>query len=187
LISQLLQQQLEDYEPFDETEAAMVSRLQRFLSQARGENPFARDLIGEAPKVGHVTGSAWVINQSGTSTLVVHHAKLGRWVQPGGHCDGESDVLNVALREAREETGLNVAATSPAIFDVDAHLIPEYWNTPDHWHYDVRFLLQADDKSTPVASAESRAVRWVSLEEAARLNPDASIARMIAKTKQRFR
>lgn len=179
-----LRELLRDYQPQGKHEAAMVSRLRAFLDSATDETPFARDLAGIQPEWGHVTGSAWIINAAATRTVLVHHAKLGKWVQPGGHCDGQSDVLEVALREAREETGLDVAPIQTALFDVDVHRIPEYWNTPEHFHYDVRFLLLADDASTPVVSHESRAVRWVSLDEAAQLNREDSIARLITKTRQ---
>jgi 8-oxo-dGTP pyrophosphatase MutT (NUDIX family) len=124
------------------------------------------------------------MNFDGSRVVLVHHAKLNRWVQPGGHCDGETDVLAVALREAQEEIGLEVAPLQDGIFDVDVHLIPEYWNTPEHWHYDVRFLLRTDDRMPPQVSAESHAVRWVTLQEAAVLNCGESISRMIAKTRR---
>jgi 8-oxo-dGTP pyrophosphatase MutT (NUDIX family) len=179
-----LRELLRDYQPQGKHEAAMVSRLRAFLASATDETPFARDLAGTQPEWGHVTGSAWIINSSGTQTVLVHHAKLGKWVQPGGHCDGECDVLEVALREAREETGLDVTPIHTAIFDVDVHHIPEYWNTPEHFHYDVRFLLVSDDASTPVVSNESRAVRWVALDEALALNAEASIERLITKTRR---
>jgi 8-oxo-dGTP pyrophosphatase MutT (NUDIX family) len=181
-----LRELLRTYQPFDEYEAAMATRLRNFLDAATGDAPFARDLAGTQPEWGHVTGSAWIVNENGTRTVLVHHAKLGLWVQPGGHCDGECDVLAVALREAREETGLDVAPLETGLFDVDVHHIPEYWNTPEHLHFDVRFLLGADDASTPVLSPESRAVRWVTLDEAAQLNDEDSIARLIAKTRRRF-
>lgn len=162
----------------------MVARLKAFLA-VEGAH-FGRELAGQAPDCGHVTGSSWILDESGENVVLVFHGKLGKWVQPGGHCEDESDVLNVAMREAREETGLNVRADSAAIFDVDAHDIPEYWNTPDHIHYDVRFLLRADLGQTPVVSEESRAVKWVSLDEARELSGEDSIARMIEKTRLRF-
>ncbi len=183
---------LRAYTPWDAPEAAMTARLLAFLGDTpEGLNAFGRELAGIGTERGHVTGSAWIVNAAsrnaaGSRTVLVHHAKLGRWVQPGGHCDGDPDVPAVAMREAREETGLEVALLQSGIFDVDVHLIPEYWNTPAHWHFDVRFLLQADDEAAPCASAESRAVRWMPLEEAAALNPDASIVRMIGKTRRRF-
>ena len=179
-----LSELLQDYRPFDAHESAMVARLKRFLS-VEGAH-FGRDLAGESPNWGHVTGSSWIVDESGENVVLVHHRKLGKWVQPGGHCEDERDVLSVAVREAREETGLDVWAHDNAIFDVDAHEIPEYWNTPAHVHYDVRFLLRANLEQTPVVSEESRAVRWVSLDEAQKLSSEDSIARMIEKTRLRF-
>jgi 8-oxo-dGTP pyrophosphatase MutT (NUDIX family) len=182
-----LQKLLDFYTPHDETEVAMKAQLQHFLEAAStNEAAFGRELAGSEPDWGHVTGSAWVVNATGTQTVLVHHAKLGKWVQPGGHCDGDCDVLRVALREAREETGLDVRALESGIFDIDVHRIPEYWNTPEHAHFDVRFLLLADEDAMPQRSAESRAVRWVSLEEVMQLNNTSSIIRMIEKTQRRF-
>ena len=175
---------LADYEPFDAHERAMVARLNAFLSE-KGAH-FGRDLAGTAPHWGHVTGSAWIVDESGENVVLVFHRKLEKWVQPGGHCEDESDVLSVAVREAREETGLDVWAHDTTIFDVDAHEIPEYWNTPAHVHYDVRFLLRANLGQTPVVSDESGDVKWVSLDEAEKLSDEESIARMIQKTRARF-
>ena len=165
-------------------EAAMTLRLHKFLDAAQTQSPFARELVGLAPEHGHVTGSAWIVNREYSRVVLVYHAKLGKWVQPGGHCDGESDVLAVAKREAEEETGLHVTSLSEDIFDVDVHEIPEYWNTPAHLHFDVRYLLLADDAQRPVCSNESTAVRWVSLDEASTLSGEASITRMIEKTRR---
>jgi 8-oxo-dGTP pyrophosphatase MutT (NUDIX family) len=183
-----LPQLLHRYQPLDAPEAQMQAQLERFLENVSPDtaDPFGRDLAGAAPNWGHITGSAWVVNNDGSHTVLVHHAKLDKWVQPGGHCDGEADVLSVAVREAQEETGLAITPVDNNIFDIDVHRIPEYWNTPEHWHFDVRFLLQADDEHAPQASSESRAVRWVSLDEAAQLNSSQSIIRMITKTRQRF-
>ena len=181
----ILQNLLFQYSPFDETEKAMTAHLARFLERW-STLAFARDLAGDETERGHVTGSAWIVNLDGSQVVLLHHAKLGIWVQPGGHCDGESDAANVALREAREETGLDVSLLHSEIFDVDVHRIPEYWNTPEHFHFDVRFLLQSDENMMPVVSDESREVRWVSLDEASALNSTPSIARMIEKTRLRF-
>ena len=179
-----LSELLENYRPFDAHETAMVARLKAFLSYEG--NHFGRELVGQAPNWGHVTGSSWIVDESGENVVLVFHRKLGKWVQPGGHCEDERDVLNVALREAREDTGLDVRAHDAEIFDVDAHDIPEYWNTPNHVHYDVRFLLRASSSQTPVVSEESRDVKWVSLDEARELSGEDSVARMIDKTRLRF-
>ncbi len=163
----------------------MMMHLQNFLAANLTDfRAFGRELHGQAPHCGHVTGSAWIVNGDTSRAVLVHHAKLNRWLQPGGHCDDQSDVLRVALREAEEETGLMVVPIHSRIFDIDVHSIPEYWNTPQHWHYDVRFLLRADDAFVPRLSSESRDVRWVRIEEIAALNDSDSIARMVAKTRQ---
>jgi 8-oxo-dGTP pyrophosphatase MutT (NUDIX family) len=134
----ILQNLLSQYAPFDEIETAMAAHFTRFLE--RWSTPaFAHGLAGDEAERGHVTGSAWIVNHDGSKVVLLHHAKLGIWVQPGGHCDGETDVAQVALREAREETGLEVSLLDEAIFDVDVHRIPEYWNTPEHFHFDIRF------------------------------------------------
>jgi 8-oxo-dGTP pyrophosphatase MutT (NUDIX family) len=163
----------------------MTLRLRRFLETAQHQNnPFARELIGKAPEIGHVTGSAWIVNQEYSRVVLLYHAKLQKWVQPGGHCDGESNALAVAHREAEEETGLAVTPLSTLVFDVDVHEIPEYWNTPAHLHFDVRYLFQADENQVPVCSEESKAVRWMSLDEASTLSGEESVRRMIEKTRR---
>lgn len=162
----------------------MTKRLQNFLIAAKNRNPFARDLVGTPPEMGHITGSAWIVNREYSRVVLLHHKKLNKWVQPGGHCDGEENVLNVALREAQEETGLQSTPATDRIFDIDVHEIPEYWNTPAHLHFDVRFLLFANENQTPICSNESKAVRWVSPEEALDLSGEESVARMVQKTLQ---
>jgi 8-oxo-dGTP pyrophosphatase MutT (NUDIX family) len=180
-----LSRQLKNHLPADEHERAMTRRLHHFLQSAHNQNPFARDLAGAPPEIGHVTGSAWIVNREYSQTVLLFHKKLGKWVQPGGHCDGEADVLNVAMREAAEETGVqSTPSLSGNIFDIDVHEIPEYWNTPAHLHFDVRFLLIADDTQIPVCSDESKEVRWVSLEDALQLSGEESVARMVRKTLQ---
>lgn len=178
-----LLKQLQFFEPFDAHERAMTARLQHFHTAAQNQNPYARDLSGTAPEQGHVTGSAWIVNPEYLRVVLLYHGKLGKWVQPGGHCDGDENVLRVAMREAEEETGLKVTPAGAGIFDVNVHEIPEYWNTPAHLHFDVRYLLLADDAQETVCSHESREVRWVSLEEALELSGEESVARMVEKTR----
>ena len=175
--------QLQTYAPFDSHEREMTTRLQNFLQAATNQNPFGRDLAGAVPEVGHVTGSAWIASREHSHVVLLYHKKLNKWVQPGGHCDGEENVMSVALREAQEETGLQSTPGSSGVFDIDVHEIPEYWNTPAHLHFDVRFLLLADATEKVVCSDESKDVRWVSLDEALRLSDEESIARMVRKTR----
>ena len=102
----------------------------------------------------------------------------------GGHLEaGDLSLLEASLREAREESGLTrVRPVSAAVFDLDVHLIPERKGEPAHYHYDVRFLLEADPAEALVVSAESKDVAWVPLSGIAALNTDASMRRMVAKT-----
>jgi len=138
---------------------------------------FSRSLVA-----GHITGSAWLLDEYGDRVLLTHHRKLGLWLQLGGHADGNPDVLDVALREAREESGLqNVVPLLNDIFDVDVHAIPARENEPAHFHYDIRFLLRAVGSDAFRVSDESHALRWCTKDEVPRLSVDASVLRMHRK------
>jgi 8-oxo-dGTP pyrophosphatase MutT (NUDIX family) len=167
---------LEAYTPSDATDAAARERILGFVRAH--DDCFERTLLE-----GHVTGSAWIVNPARTRCLLTHHRKLDRWLQLGGHADGQTDALEVAMREAREESGLtSLRPVSEAIFDCDVHPIPGRKTEPEHFHYDVRFLLEADDAEPLVISEESNELAWVSLEDVRTLESDESVMRMVAKT-----
>lgn len=168
-------EELHVYRGADSHEEMMRVRILEFVQ--KHADCFRRTL-----RVGHVTGSAWVINRERTHTLMVHHRRLGKWLQPGGHAEDETDALAVAVREAEEETGLRVRPISTAIFDVDAHDIPARKQEPAHVHYDIRYMVEADMTSRVVVSPESRAVEWVRLSRVAAMNTDESVLRMVRKT-----
>ena len=143
-------------------------------------NPFDRGRF----LPGHLTGSAFVLDEGGRGLLMVHHARLGKWLQPGGHGEaGETDPFAVALREVLEETGLSSLRPHPGArqpFDLDVHAIPARpGGEPAHLHLDIRYALLAAPGQVPRASAESQAVAWVPLEEAAARTPD--LVRAVAK------
>lgn len=164
------------YRSLDEEDAASCRRIADFVRAH--PDCFERSLL-----VGHVTGSAWIVDPARSRCLLTHHRKLDRWLQLGGHADGQSDVLAVAMREAREESGLrSLRVVDAAVFDCDVHWIPERKQEPGHWHHDVRFLLEADPDEPLVVSAESKDLAWVSLDEVPRLADDASVLRMVART-----
>ena len=150
------------------------------------------DLLDEKPDCfhrhcfpGHFTGSALVVSQDGARTLLHHHRKLDRWLQFGGHCDGEEDVLEVARREALEEsgiTGLLPVSTQP--FDLDIHPIPAKGGEPAHFHYDIRFLFLAPAGTVPAISEESLELRWFSPEETESLALDRGLRRMLGKWRE---
>lgn len=170
-----LLQLLENYQPYTQEETLFKEQMIDFVQ----ENPtcFERSLL-----IGHITGSAWIVDKSRKFTLLTHHRKLDKWFQTGGHCDGDSDVLNVAMKEALEETGLSdIQMISFNIFDIDIHEIPERKGVPTHLHYDVRFLLEADMNEPLIISSESSDLAWLELTKVAELNDSQSIMRMVSK------
>lgn len=108
----------------------------------------------------HFTGSAWLVSIDGQRVLLTHHRKLDRWLQLGGHADGDADLRRVALREAGEESGLDGLVVEPDIFDLDRHWIPARHDAPGHWHYDVRFVVRATSTERHVANEESHELAW---------------------------
>ncbi len=172
-----LLERLKDYAPCDADDAACVRRFAHFVrTQPRC---FERALA-----VGHVTGSAWIVDAPGGRVLLTHHAKLDIWVQPGGHCDGDPDVAGVARREAEEETGLtSLHMVDTAILDLDIHPIPARGEVPAHEHFDVRFAFRVPEGASEafVVSGESHALAWVSLGELECYTRERSVLRMRAK------
>lgn len=139
--------------PESSDEATSPSHFLAFLDSA--PEVFQRQ---HAP--GHFTGSAWLVSADGARVLLTHHRKLGRWLQLGGHADGDADLAAVALREAQEESGLAALCVEPDIFDIDRHWIPARGREEGHWHYDVRFVVRATAGEAFVVSAESLALAW---------------------------
>ncbi len=169
---------LRAYRPHDADEAIMHRNLVEFVSREMG-------CFERATLEGHITGSAWIVDHECNYALLTHHRKLDRWLQLGGHADGETDVQQVALREAREESGLHdIHPQSAHIFDIDVHAIPARGAEPRHLHYDVRFLLAADRHAPLVISSESKDLAWVALADISRLSTDRSIARMTEKSRR---
>ncbi|MBT8241833.1 MAG: NUDIX hydrolase [Acidimicrobiia bacterium] len=109
---------------------------------------------------GHLTGSAAVVDPGRRAAVILHHVKLDRWLQPGGHADGDSDLAAVALREATEETGIDgLRVVEPAI-DLDVHLIPARPGEPEHLHLDVRFVAIAPPNCEVDGNHESHDLAW---------------------------
>ncbi len=160
----------------DSTEKNFIERMQE-LCRSAGD-PFSRAHY----RPGHFTASAFVLSPDRSSLLLIHHGKLDRWLQPGGHVDPEDvDVLAAARREVAEETG--VTALVPLVeglFDVDVHRIPARKEEPEHRHFDLRLLFGAEDTDF-AAGSDARDARWVPLGEVDRLESDDSVMRAVAK------
>lgn len=124
----------------------------------------------------HFTGSAVVVNRERTSILLTRHAKLGRWLQLGGHCDGIRDPFFVAWKEAYEESGLKfIRPVTDGILDIDIHVIPKHGEVPEHRHYDIRYLFEADPFEPLEISEESTDLRWFSLARVHEFNNEPSM------------
>ena len=138
-------------------------------------DPFVRGRLE-----GHLTGGAWLVSGDGRRILMTHHRKLGRWLQLGGHADGDTDMARVALKEAEEESGLSDLSVEGGIFDLDRHWIPERKDVPGHWHYDVRYVIRASGSEDYVVSEESLDLAWREIAPMVD-DTDASISRMARK------
>lgn len=168
-------QLLEAYVPTREEQAY----LDEMVALASGtDDPFSRDHF--VP--GHFTASGFVISPDGAALLLVHHRRLQRWLQPGGHIDPEDgDPVAAAAREVREETAVALAEPLPTeLFDIDVHAIPAARGEPAHAHFDLRYLFQADNMAFE-ADDEVIAAAWVSIDQIAAGWKDASVQRVAAR------
>jgi 8-oxo-dGTP pyrophosphatase MutT (NUDIX family) len=174
---------LTQHQPHDELERAHRDATLALLD-APGD-PFARDHF----EPGHVTASAFVLSPDGESLLLILHGKLHRWLQPGGHIEAEDiDVLAAARRELAEEVSLHALPLSPlvnGIIDIDVHVIPARKDDPEHRHFDVRFLFQAEHWQFD-AGSDAHAGRWLALSAITHVESDASVMRAVTKL-QRLR
>ncbi len=174
-------QDLRSHIPADSLEGRHLVRILAFV--ARHPQPFDRRIAE-----GHLTGSALVVSASGSQVLLLHHRKLGLWLQPGGHGDpGETTGEAVALREALEETGLAGLALHPIAprpLDVDVHAIPAHGNDPAHEHLDLRYLVIAPDAVAARHNPdESHEIRWFTWAELETMNVDPGLRRALGKVK----
>jgi len=163
------------HRPFDQAEAEALAHTLTFVRA----NPSCFD---RSLRMGHITGSAWLLDPSGERVLLTHHKKLNKWIQLGGHADGNPDVSAVALAEAKEESGLDqIELVFNEVFDVDVHPIPAHADQPPHDHYDVRFLCRVYGDTAFRVSDESHALAWVEQDRVPQLDVDDSVLRMQRK------
>lgn len=172
---------LERYRSVHPDERACVDRVRALVETQR-------DCFERSCFPGHITASAWLLSSDGKRFLLTHHRKLGRWLQLGGHADGDPDVAAVALREAREESGIAelqfaTPGDAPTPIDLDVHRIPASGNDPAHQHHDVRFVLVAAPGQTIFASDESMSLEWFEMDALEAIADDASVLRLGRKVR----
>ena len=182
-MNQFILKLLAEFSPLDAREQSMQILTQQFVAYCDTfSDNFEKNCMNRFSGKGHVTGSAWIVDTEKKYVLLTHHKKLNRWFQLGGHAEDETNILDVAVREAKEESGLkSIVLLDPRIFSVDVHLIPANKNFPAHHHYDVRFLFEADRNEPPNISDESHALKWIALDEVHLYNDDESILNMVRK------
>ncbi len=159
-----LREQIESYTPFDEQEEKDKEQFLKFI------NSFD-DVLTRKNIFGHFSSSAFVVNKERTKMLVVYHIINDGWIYPGGHADGENDLLSVAIREVNEETGLKTKVLDNSIFGIQAAPVKGHIKRGNyvsaHLHFDVIYLMEADDTIPLIyREDESKGVKWVSFDEA---------------------
>ena len=171
-----LRSQLEVHVPSDAREAGHLARMRELCESVA--DPFSRSTF----EPGHFTASAFILSPDRDALLLIFHAKLGRWLQPGGHIDPtDADVLSAARREAHEEVGLaDLVRERPGLLDLDIHAIPPLRGEPSHAHFDLRFLFRASSLAARAAS-DAKAARWVPLSALSAELSDPSVMRAAAK------
>lgn len=166
---------LEMYKPIDHQEQMMVRKTIEYL---KGTDHY----LGKINPKGHITGSAWIVNLNRDKVLLTHHYKLDMWIQLGGHTELNETVCESAYREGLEESGLSsLKLLDKDIFDVDVHLIPARKNEEAHYHYDIRYLFEADDSVELTVSDESHDLSWIPLKQMTNYTKERSVLRMVEK------
>ena len=166
-------------------ELKILDRFRKFVS----EHP---DCLLRSCLEGHITGSAILLDVQHREVVLTHHKKLNKWLQLGGHADGDVQIEQVAIKEAEEESGITQLKLLPLFttegsqalpFDLDIHEIPAHKGVPAHLHFDMRYLIEAGDKKLTI-SDESNDLRWFGLDEALAATSEPSMQRQIIKVKR---
>jgi 8-oxo-dGTP pyrophosphatase MutT (NUDIX family) len=173
--------ELHGYAPADTHESVHREAMVKLLTES--QEPFSRAHFSP----GHITASCYIIDDD-LRLLLHHHRRLDRWLQMGGHVDGDEETLAAALREGAEESGLDdLALVHDGIFDLDVHTIPAGKGEPVHLHFDVRYLARtAAPQAIALDANESKQLSWVALDRAEQLIDEEAGSRVIRKIRSRM-
>jgi len=167
--------QVKNYEPDSLAEKKYKNQIFNFLVN------YKDDYLRTNSK-GHLTASAWIINYNRDKVLLHYHNSLDKWIQLGGHLEKEELIQEAALREAREESGLNsLSIMEQKIFDLDVHKIPASDEQAEHFHYDLRILMEANSEEELEKSSESKSLKWIDLNKVDNYVREESVLRMLRK------
>lgn len=181
-----LRKQIENYVPFNEQEENDRELMLKYID-------LFDDVLTRENKLCHFTASNWIVNKERTKILMAYHNIYKSWAWTGGHADGESNLYNVALREANEETGLeHLKLLGSGIFGleiltVDSHIKRGKF-VPSHLHLDCCFLLEADeDETLKIKPDENSGVKWIDIDETVRLTNEPKMVPVYTKLNEKLR
>ncbi len=168
--------ELNNYEAHDEEEIKAKRDILEFLDNNDS-------ILGKNNTDGHITSAAWIVNHNRSKVILTHHMSLNMWIQLGGHTDDDESAYDAALREGYEESGLfKIEEVDKNIFDLAVHRFPERGTTKAHYHYDIRYLFEADEGLELSVSSESKDVEWVDFGDIETLTDEPAMRRMMLKS-----
>ena len=177
---------LEAYVPYNEQEENDKEMMLKYIDTFE-------DVLTRENRMCHFTASSWIVNKERTKILMIYHKIYDSWAWTGGHCDGDSDMLHVAVKEAIEETGVeNFKVLSDGIFgieivSVDGHVKRGKY-VPTHLHLNISYLLEADEHDAlRIKEDENSGVKWVDIDKAIEITKEEKMKPIYKKLNKKLK
>ena len=181
-----LKEHIEKYKPYNEQEENDKEMMLKYIDTFE-------DVLTRENRMCHFTASNWIVNKERTKVLMIYHNIYKSWAWTGGHADGDSDLLHVALKEVEEETGLkNLKLLSNGIFGiqiltVDSHIKRGKF-VPSHLHLDCCFLLEADENEVvKIKADENSGVEWIDIDKATEVTNEEKMKPIYTKLNEKMK